>query len=210
VSPTSDYTNRLLAADVGCEALRLALALELLVLLHWDKDSEKYLTERRIGETLLMGTARMVDRRSLVRARDELLDAGVILSYEPGSRGRGRRSLYVLVEKRVEGRAFAAEEDPNRPGENCAEERAFATENRAEKRAEKRADERGGLYGDTAIPSKTTPADDRKSSSAELASDEGEVDRAWAEQHNEDAEAWLRVPTCRRGGGSTRDQERAA
>jgi hypothetical protein len=96
VSARADYYERLLAALVNLEALRLGVALGVLILEFYDKEKGKYLTEARLGDRLVMDAARL-HGRSLDRARQELIEAGVIVRFERGKPGRGNRSLYVLV-----------------------------------------------------------------------------------------------------------------
>ena len=76
------FANRVLAGKLGAEALRLAWALQRLLLGYGR-------TEGRLGMTQLRETSRL-HGRSLERARDELAAAGVI-EFEIGSTGPGTR-----------------------------------------------------------------------------------------------------------------------
>ena len=99
------YLERLLAAKLTVAEYRLALALGRLVLGY-------RCTERALGEGLIRETADL-DGRTFTRARAGLIARGLIV-YEPGKRGRGRRSIYRLTfsEKPAVERVLEGEEKP--------------------------------------------------------------------------------------------------
>jgi hypothetical protein len=77
----------------------------------------------RLGEHLLRNVSRLHDGRSFDRAREGLIERG-LLHYQPGKRGRGHRSLYELIldpaEKPADERALASEKPAEKPGEKPA------------------------------------------------------------------------------------------
>lgn len=108
----------MLEHDLTVAECRLYVAL-MRELLGWKK------REDRLGEHLLRRTAHL-DGRSFKRARTRLVDRGLI-DFQPGTVGRGHRSLYRL---RLENPAL------QRVLENPAPERVFGPENPAEIPAE--------------------------------------------------------------------------
>ena len=108
----------MLEHDLTVAECRLYAAL-MRELLGWKKQ------EDRLGAHLLRRTARL-DGRSFERARDRLVDRGLI-DFEPGTVGRGHRSFYRL---RLENTAL------QRSLENPAPERSIDSEKTAEITAE--------------------------------------------------------------------------
>ena len=84
------FLDRLLKQEppLGVEAMRLALALARLIFGFNE-------TERGLGLDLVRRTARL-DGRSLDRARDRLIERR-LLEVEPGSPGRGKRTVWRLL-----------------------------------------------------------------------------------------------------------------
>lgn len=87
LSNYNQWAERVLAADLSGEGLRLAFTLQRLLLGY-------KLTEDGLGIQQLRDVSRL-HGRSLERARDELVHAGLI-GVTPGSAGRGNATVYRL------------------------------------------------------------------------------------------------------------------
>lgn len=98
------WGDRMLAANLNLDEYRLAGALQRLILGY-------HKTEARLGRKLLMETAHFTDTRSFQRARDGLVEKG-LLRYQAGGNGkggRGHRGLYtLLLETPTKGRTTAS------------------------------------------------------------------------------------------------------
>jgi hypothetical protein len=91
VSDYNVFHERLLDLDLGVEEYRLAIALGR-SLLGFRKRAEY------LGQDLLRDTARLIDGRSFERARDGLVEKGLLAYTSPGkSPGRGARGHYELL-----------------------------------------------------------------------------------------------------------------
>jgi len=88
LSNYNQWAERVLAADLSGEGLRLAFTLQRLLLGY-------KLTEDGLGIQQLRDVSRL-HGRSLERARDELVHAGLI-GVTPGSAGRGNATVYRLL-----------------------------------------------------------------------------------------------------------------
>ena len=110
-SSRNEWHRRCLAATphLTSTAWRLVGALDLCVL-GFSKEAD------HLGEHLLRQEAQL-DGRSFARARQELIDRG-LLRWEPGTGGRGHRSLYELL---VDGPETPAEERGITPTETPAQ-----------------------------------------------------------------------------------------
>jgi hypothetical protein len=118
-SDWNTWMERMLAADLTRDEMRLAIALARLTL-GWNR------TENELGERLLRELAGL-HGRSNERARSGLVAKGLI-QYTPGEAGRGHRSRYVLIlaEMPAVARVFTGSEKP-------AVARAFPAERKARK-----------------------------------------------------------------------------
>jgi hypothetical protein len=114
------FVERCLQADLTEQEWRLAAALELSILGYWDKAAEAYKIEERLGEALLRSLSRL-HGRSFQRARDGLIEKGVIVRFKPGKAGRGNRALYVLSETPAQARGLDGETPAQTPAGTPAE-----------------------------------------------------------------------------------------
>ena len=122
----SDYNlahERLLAADLGVDEWRLAIAL-VRALLGFRKRGEY------LGQRLLRELARL-DGRSFTRARDGLVEKGLIRYAPPTSSGRGHRGYYELLldeeESTAPTRDFTGESETPAPVRDIPESTAGST-----------------------------------------------------------------------------------
>lgn len=150
MSDWNDYCDLLLARDdLGAEEWRFAVGLAR-SLIGWRT------SEERISDRLLMTVCGFRDRRSFVRARDGLVAKG-LAHYEPGSPGRGHRSLYRLpLEPRPE--PHGQEKSARRSAQYEADEKS--AQKSAEKSAEKSAPERARSKQSASSSSTTTRPDE--------------------------------------------------